>query len=859
MRPISDLSRSRCGQWLIVLTAMASAYLVTWCAQRAASHWWVAVCAASSAVVLVGLLGRLFVAAYREGRGLTDRESQLHRSEQRYRALFECSRDAMTIIAPPDWRFICGNRAAMEMYGVGSEAELRRLGPQDLSPEFQPDGCRSDDKAEEMIETALREGSHLFEWVHTCADDAACCCSVLLTRVELDGQAALLVSLRDIGEKQRAEQTLAAEAVRRRVLMEESRDGIVVLDMNGKVYEANKRYAEMLGYTPQEVAELHVWEWDTNWSREQLLEMTRSVDDKGDHFETRHRRKDGSRFDVEISTNGAWCGDQRLVFCVCRDITARKRAEDALKRETAKLAGMISGMEEGVVFADADNVIVEANEYFCRFVRKSRDDLLGRRIEDIHRGDERQRVLDQIDEFRRRVNSKPYVLQRAIGGAETLFRVQPIYRDGRYDGAVLNLIDVTGLVDARRRAEAANAAKSAFLANMSHEIRTPMTAILGFAELLTANEDRCMTCASCAECPTREDTREHLRIIRRNGESLLDLINDILDISKIESGSLELEHIDVSPVSMTEEVLSLMRVRAQDKGLSLEVGYDLPLPGVVRGDPARIRQILVNLVGNAVKFTERGGVEVALRCERDGKRGVLSFAVSDTGIGIPEEQMPRLFQPFTQADSSTTREYGGTGLGLSICRHLAEAMGGEIQVRSTPGEGSTFTVTLDVELPEDTKMIEDLQDASRPASDAGRPDCRDVALIARVLLAEDGRSNQRLISAVLEKAGAEVDIVPNGREAVDAALTAAARGEAYDAILMDMQMPVMDGYHATQCLREAGYGGVIVALTAHAMADDRQKCLTVGCDEYASKPIDRVALLEMLRHLTGVRRAERQA
>ena len=402
---------------------------------------------------------------------------------------------------------------------------------------------------------------------------------------------------------------------------------------------------------------------------------------------------------------------------------------------------------------------------------------------------------------------------------------------------------------ATRKVEDANRAKSEFLANMSHEIRTPMTAILGFAETLFD-----------AELPEAE-RYSAVQTIQRNGYYLLDVINDILDISKIESGKLEVEQIDFALPEFVDEVRSLMQVRADAKKLSLRAQCDGAVPETIQSDPTRLKQILVNLLGNAIKFTDSGGVRLVVRLlppDSPGGDGPASrkvqFDVIDTGIGLTPEQAARLFQAFTQADSSTTRKYGGTGLGLTISKRLAKLLGGDITVESTPGEGSTFRVTVAAGTLENVRMLDDV---SQAASAATKPVACSAAasqpLDSRVLLAEDGPDNQRLITYVLKKAGATVTVVENGQLAVEAALAASTAGEPFDVILMDMQMPVMDGYTATKTLRDQDYAGAIVALTANAMAQDRERCLDVGCNDYASKPIARDALLDAIRRHTPAR------
>ena len=385
--------------------------------------------------------------------------------------------------------------------------------------------------------------------------------------------------------------------------------------------------------------------------------------------------------------------------------------------------------------------------------------------------------------------------------------------------------------------------KSEFLANMSHEIRTPMTAILGYSNILL---DPSISSKQRLEC---------VQTINRCGTHLLEIINDILDLSKLEAGKMTVERVPFSPIELASEVVALMKHHANIKKLSLNVECQGPIPEQIRGDPTRLRQVLVNLVGNAIKFTKTGGVRLVIEMAAPADSGNLRirFQVIDTGIGLTSQQRATLFSAFTQGDTSITRKFGGTGLGLTISDRLVHMMGGQINVESTPGQGTTFGVTMDVGSPSDVKMIEApsvLAQEQRRSTEARRPSGK---LEASILLAEDGRDNQRLISLVLRKTGAEVTIVENGQEAVTQAMRMFVENKPYQVILMDMQMPVMDGYAATRQLRELGYTLSIVALTAHALSGDRQKCLDAGCDGYISKPINRGELISKIQsHLAGL-------
>jgi len=521
-----------------------------------------------------------------------------------------------------------------------------------------------------------------------------------------------------------------------------------------------------------------------------------------------------------------------------REIEERCRAEESLHQAHSQLQAIFDGIIEGLLITNIETQrFVRANAPMCRMLGYTEEELLSASIKDIH---PREEVPNDLQRF-----------QAAAECRVTINEDRPILRK---DGSIF-YADITGhriiyqgrpcllalfrditerkraqqdLMEAKQAAEAASRTKSEFLANVSHEIRTPMTAILGFADIL-------------AETITNQDSLEAIQIIKRNGNSLLHIINDILDLSKIESGKCEIERVACSPCQIAAEVVSTMKMAADGKGISLDLEYSGSIPQCIRTDPTRLRQILVNLIGNAVKFTEAGGVRVIVQLDRPSdQQPKLRFDVIDTGIGMSEEQLNALFRPFSQVDSSAHRRFGGTGLGLVISKRLSQMLGGDIEVASAPGKGSAFSATIATGATEKAQLAAPTVDADQSRLPLPAGPCK---INGRILLAEDGSDNQRLIAFLLRKAGAEVMVVENGQMAVYAALTAQQGGMPFDAILMDMQMPVIDGYEAVRRLRIANYRRPIIALTAHAMTEDRRKCLDAGCDDYLSKPIDRNRLL----------------
>jgi len=795
----------------------------------------------------------------------------LRESEAIYRTLVE-NIPQKVFMKGRDLRYVSMNENYARDLGIRPADAVGKV-DYDFFPKELADKYRADDqrimemgRTEDLEEKYIQEGKEV--WVHTVKTPV---------RDQQGEVVGVFGIFWDVTDRRRMEHELRRLAV----IAEQAAEGIAVADLDGNLQFVNDAWAKMHGY--ESGAELAGKPLSVSHTDEQMktevAPFNAAVMRQGHHAgEVGHVRRDGTTFPTQMSVIVLKDeqGEPYGLAGFAEDITRRKRAEE----ERRRLAAILEATPDFVGFADPkDTHILYINKAGRLMTGLAPDeDVTKLKIADVHPEWANRMLAETI---------LPTAARDGVWTGECAF----LHRDGHEIPVLMVLLahktpsgevevfstisrDISerkqvedAIRQAKAEAEQANAAKSQFLANMSHEIRTPMTAILGFAELIGHSIEGCVTCPDLQTCPTRAQNKESIRVIRRNGEHLLDLINDILDLSKVEAGRMEVERVPCSPVQIVEEAVSLMRARAIEKGLTLDARYEFPLPETILSDPVRVRQVLINLVGNAVKFCSKGGVEVAVRFMTDaGARASqrsaasqsstgqasVAFDVKDTGIGMTPDEIGRLFQPFAQADSSMMRQHGGTGLGLAISKHLAEALGGDIHVVSRPGEGSTFTLTVEAELPEPVRMLNDLSEAAARASHQSQlPPPAAVRLCGRVLLAEDGPDNQKLIAMILRQAGADVDLASSGRGAVERVREGMAAGTPYDAILMDMQMPEMDGYEATSKLRESGYRGPVVALTAHAMAGDRQKCIDAGCDDYATKPVDCLGLLRMLARLMG--------
>ena len=770
-------------------------------------------------------------------------EHKLQESEQFIRNVLD-SLFVFAGVCTPDGILVEANRAALDAAGLHAEDVLGKPFEQAYWWSFS---AESQQQLQNAIQKASGgEASRYDATVRLSEDQFIVIDFQLVPMRDSQGHITHLIpSGIDISERKRAEQAIQASDERFRLLLDSTAEAIYGVDTEGNCTFCNAACVKMLGYR----------------SSDELLGQNM-------HRLIHHSREDQTPYHVqdcpiykvmaggdgiEVNNEVFWRADNtplpvmywsypmhhdgRPVGAVVTflDISERREAERRLQRQASLLelshdAILIWGEASGITFwnkgAEAlygyskDEALSQNPHSLLKTVHPQ--PLAEIEAELQSRGQWEGELRQENKNGRRVIVSSRHQLVQEAGKSSQVFEINRDISDRKQFEQSMR--------EAQQAAENANRSKSQFLANMSHEIRTPMTAILGYADVLVSQL-------------SNPDDLECVDTIKRNGRYLLDIVNDILDLSKIEAGKFEVQEQDCSPVELVADVRSLMEVRAQEKRLPLRVEFENAIPETIRTDPVRLRQILINLLSNAIKFTDQGHVKLSVRYLDEQQSPQLRFQVSDTGIGISAEQQQLLFQPFTQVDASHTRRYGGTGLGLAISRRLAEMLGGQICLQSSLGQGSVLTLTVPSGLSDAVTLIEPSGDIM---SESGEGTTKQQSLNLRVLVVDDRRDIRYLAQHFLEEAGAQVAVAENGQAAIDAIAKAKHQKREFDVVVMDMQMPVLDGYQATKRLRASGFKQPIIALTAGAMQGEREKCLQAGCDEFITKPIEGYRLVEIV-------------
>jgi len=647
-----------------------------------------------------------------------------------------------------------------------------------------------------------------------------------------------LFILRDITRRKEAEAKLEQSETLFRALFDLSPDAVVVIDPHDSVLwpiiDCNMAACVMNGYQREELIGQSI----------DILNLTSGTPDERTAYlnqlrqagifnlETHHRRKNGEEFPVEVSTSLIRIGERELIIGIDRDITERKQVEAELLREKQFLEALILNSPAAIVVLDTQENIVSCNPAFEKLYGYTSVEAVGKNLDSLITTTEtinqasaytQQAMTGLVHGIGKRRRKDGYLASVEIFGVPIIVGEERI-------GALAIYHDITELDQARREAEEANRAKSEFLANMSHELRTPMNGVIGMLELAL---DTSLTF----------EQRDYLQTSLQSAEALLTLLNDILDFSKIEAGRLELEAINFSLRNAVEDVAYTLAKRAQDKGLEMACLVHPDISYQLRGDPGRLRQILVNLVGNAIKFTHQGEIVISAEpIEETNSHVTIHFEVQDTGIGVPYERQSAVFDRFTQADGSTTRKYGGTGLGLTISRQLVEAMGGKIGVKSTPGVGSTFWFDLKYEKLAREKPV------TAPLT------LGPVNLTqARILIIDDNQTNRMILTKNVEALGSRVEAVSSGAKGLEVLRNAHRTGDPYHVVLLDMQMPGMDGEQTARAIKSdpAVKDAKILILTSMGHRGDASRLEALGCSGYLLKPVKQQLLFDAVVAVLG--------
>jgi PAS domain S-box-containing protein len=782
-------------------------------------------------------------------------QEELKESENRHRDLYELSADAMMQYSPTRG-ILDGNIACLKLFRCRDKAEFvsKKLG--DFSPSHQPDGTESAVKSGQMMALAMAQGAHTFEWVHKDLGGKEFYASILLTKIEQKGEPILQATIRDVTLSKLAETALCEERAKLNAITSSAKEAIVMIDPVGNISFWNRAAEEMFGYSGAEILgkNLHatlapvrfLGAFETGFESFKASGKGEAV---GKTLELAALRKDGTEFPVELSLSAIQLNEQWYGVGIMRDVTERVQKDKRLRQ----LSRAVEQSPSSVVITNLGGAIEYVNPKFTEVTGYSLEEARGQNPRILKSGETNSEVYKELwasissgREWRGELHNKKKngelywefasisPIRNSKGEITNYLAVKEDITELKTREEQTNLL-LRELQAARAASEAATRTKSQFVANMSHEIRTPMNAILGFLDLLRGTQ-------------LNDQQKDYLETIASSGEVLLAIINDILDLSKIEEGKLKLEHIDFNLDHLAEDVIRMIRPKIESKPVILSYRIAENVPHNLNGDPTRVRQLLLNFLSNALKFTDKGEVSLEVVLEegpwQEGKTH-LRFSVSDTGIGIPADKQEQIFVPFVQADMSTTRKYGGTGLGLSICRNIVEMMGGRIWVESEVGKGSRFIFTAPFEEGHGVAETEIYPIA------AGHLKGR------KVLVVDDLPKARQILFTICQEYGMAVSEAASAAEATEFLSKASERWELPEIAILDIMMPETDGYSlARQIKSRPEWSGMkIVAATSDVRVGLSAELSRVGFDAFLPKPITKREFVSVLKTVLGDKRS----
>ncbi|MGB9702710.1 MAG: PAS domain S-box protein [Candidatus Kapaibacteriota bacterium] len=756
---------------------------------------------------------------------LKKQEEEIRKSEEKFRLFFENNEAVILLINPENQQIVYANKAAEKFYGWSIE-ELTKMSIAQIN-------TMSLEEIKEKMAEARKKGQNYFNFKHRLKNGEIRDVEVYQSKLSLDSNELFSIIIHDITERKKAEEALLASETKFKKLFEEHVAVKLLIDPeDGKIINANKAAAEFYGWSIEELTKMKISDINSLTPAEMRQKMQNALTRKENFFEFKHRLANGEIRDVAVYSSSIEIEGKKYLHSIVTDITSRKKAEEQVKNNEKFLDYLIDSLPIPVFFKDINGKYFKINKAFINLLGYAKEEVIGKDIFEIYKNKDLAEIYALKDKELYILGGKQvYETKMAVKNGDqvdVILHNNLFYeRNGAVGGIIGAIIDVSKiketeakLIEAKQKAEESDKLKSLFLANVSHEIRTPMNGILGFSQLLKDPKLK------------QSDIKEYIDIIEKSGNRMLNIINDIIDISKIEANQMQVNLVECDINEQMRFIYSFFRPELEKKGLEFNVHYGLSNDNsIIITDKDKIYASLLNLIKNAIKFTDKGEISFGYAKKGD----FLEFYVRDTGSGIPSEKLGIIFDRFVQADTRLSKPYEGAGLGLSITRGYVEMLGGQIWAESEFGLGSTFFFTIPFKAAEKRKN-EDKYDENM-----GQEGNKMKRL--KILIAEDDITSDLLLTSIFKRFDCEIVHTQTGKEAVEAF----AASPDFDLILMDLKMPEMDGYTATNKIKEINPNVVVIAQTAYALEGDREKAIAAGCDEYITKPIEQGKLLELIK------------